>query len=104
MTTAVCAPLPPWPLSRRGQDNIAWDADGIPIGATVNVQLEGSGPWYPVNISDDRKLLWVLAAGPDFASPDAGALLVTVTSHAEIRIIAGQATFFMDAGYVELVA
>jgi len=100
--TTACIPLPPWPLSRRGQELIAWDVSGLPSGATADLQLEGTGAWTPLLISTERDVLSVWAAGPSFTDPG-DVLVVPTTSRTEIRIVAGQTTIFLDGGYIELV-
>lgn len=103
MTNALCVPLPPWPLSRRGQELIAWDVGGLPPGAQADLQLEGSGTWHPLLINTDRDMLSIWAAGPLFPDPDAEAIVVLTTSHTEIRVTAGQTILFLDGGYIELL-
>jgi hypothetical protein len=91
-----------WKLSRRDQETIYWDVDGLPVGATASVQLEGFGAWYPLVISTDQTRLQILVAGPDYPTPDAD-LVLTVTSHCEIRVVKGTLSKTLDGGYIELV-
>ena len=103
MTGSVCGDrIVSWELSRRDQETISWDVDGLPDGASASVQLEGNGPWYPMVISTDRTALQILAAGPDFTSPVA-TLIVAATSHCEIRIVKGTLSKTLDGGYILLV-
>lgn len=91
-----------WKLSRRGRQLITWDVDGLPADAVAAVQVEGSGPWRPLIISADRDMMSVWSAGPDFTDPG-DVLVVTGTSHTEIRVVAGLTTIFLDGGFIELV-
>lgn len=99
---SVCGQITNWRLSRRDQETISWDVDGLPAGATATLQLEGVGTRYPMVISTDRTLLQILAAGPDYPTPDAE-LVVPVTSHCEIRVTKGTLSKTLDGGYIELV-
>lgn len=103
MTSALCSTLAPWPLSRRGQELIAWDVAGLPSGATADLQLEAAGTWHPLMINTERDVLSLWAAGPDFEFPAAGAVVVPTTSRTEIRVVAGQTTVYLDGGYIELL-
>ena len=101
--TTTCEPQLVWELSRRDQEMIFWDVDGLPGGATASVQLEGAGPWYPLVVGTDNMTLHILAAGPSFPTPTA-ALVVPKTSHCEIRIVSGVLSKTLDGGYIKLVS
>lgn len=101
--TSSCVPLPPWPLSRRGQDLIAWDVSGLPAGASASLQLEGAGTWYPLMISTARDMISVMAAGPLHPAPATGTIIVPTTSHTEIRVQTGPIDVYLDGGYIELL-
>lgn len=101
--SAPCTPMLPWPLSRRGQELIAWDVDGLPAGAVADIQLENSDVWRPLMINTERTVLSLWVAGPDFVSPASESVVVPTTSWAEIRVTAGATTIFLDGGYIELL-
>lgn len=98
----ACDQVPVWHLSRRARELLYWDVDGMPADATASVRLENGTTWSPLALNSARDRLSIWIAGPSFVSPD-GALVVPVTSRAEIRVVAGQLTTFLDAGYVQLV-
>lgn len=90
-----------WELSRRDQETVSWNVDGLPDGATASLQLEGTGSWYPMTISTDRTMLTLLMSGPDFPAPLG--VPVPVTSHCEIRVVKGTLSKTLDGGYIKLV-
>lgn len=92
-----------WKLSRRNRQVIPWDVDGLPSDAVAAVQLEGAGSWWPLTINTERDMLAIWAAGPDFTDPG-DVLVVPATSRAEIRVVSGLTTVFLDGGYIELTA
>lgn len=91
-----------WRLSRRGRELIAWDVDGLTEDATASIRLEDASTWWELDINEARDNMTVWVAGPDFTDPG-DVLVVPTTSRAEIRIVAGAMTIFLDGGFIELV-
>lgn len=87
-------------LNRQDRDYLAWPVQNFPDGGTASIRLEGTGAWTPMTYLDGE--LVVLFAGSTFPSPGSTPV-VAVTSHCEIRIVSGNVSITLDAGFIRLV-
>jgi hypothetical protein len=86
-------------LGRADRTTISWPVTGVADTDSADVSLEG-GPWWPLEVGVGTVTGYF--AGPDFVTPGT-AHVVSVTSHAEIRVSNADISETFDGGFIQLV-